>query len=223
MCASYGAASEFNLLQKTYRVEFPPIMVLPNQIIFPHTQAPVILTENSKPVIKTMNYSLVPEWSKVRKPKFATYNARIEEVLNKPSWKKPFESKHCLVPIKEFYEAVYLGRFAGHKIAISDSKDQLLTAAGIWDTWYDDKTGEIVDSFAILTTEPSPQILEAGHDRSPIFLSEDSFEQWMGDKMTGRGWVDFLKENQAEVDFSFLQKEPLKSYTGQLSLFSDEE
>jgi putative SOS response-associated peptidase YedK len=223
MCASYGAASEFNLLQKTYRVDLPPIIAIPQQIIYPHTPAPVITLKDQKPQIQVMSYSLVPSWSKVRKPKFATYNARIEEVLNKPSWKKPFESKHCLVPIKEFYESVYLGRFAGHKIAISGEDDQVLTAAGIWDTWHDDKTGEIVDSFAILTTEPSVDILDAGHDRSPIFLKPEAFTPWLSDSMTGQSWIDFLKEARAVIPFQFAEREALKSYTGQMSLFNDEE
>ncbi|UYL08032.1 SOS response-associated peptidase [Bdellovibrio sp. SKB1291214] len=223
MCASYGAASEFNLLKKTYRVEFPPILAMPQQIIYPHTPAPVVIAAEQKPQVQLMNYSLIPSWSKVRKPKFATYNARMEEVLNKPSWKKPFETKHCLVPIQEFYEAVYLGRFAGHKIAISSSDDQLLTAAGIWDSWQDDKTGEVVDSFAILTTEPTPEILDAGHDRCPLFLKAESFDTWLTAQMSGTQWLEFLKVNQSDSGFQFSAKEPLKSYTGQMSLFSDDE
>jgi putative SOS response-associated peptidase YedK len=116
MCASYGAAGEFNLLHKTYKVERPPVHFVPKQIVYPHTPAPVIVEGQDSRQIRAMNYSLVPSWSRTRKPKFATYNARVEEVLNKPSWEKPFESRHCLVSIREFYDGV-------------------LTAAGIWDTW----------------------------------------------------------------------------------------
>lgn len=222
MCASYGAASEFNLLQKTYHLVLPPIIALPQQIIFPHTPAPVILQKEDKPQVQLMNYSLIPNWSKERKPKFATYNARIEEVLAKPSWRDPFKSKHCLVPIKEFYESAYKGRFAGHKIAIKAHNLDLLTAAGIYDEWYDQKTGEIVQSFTILTTEPTQDILDAGHDRSPIFLQEGATQEWISGKNTPENWVSFLKDYRWSGELEFEEREGLKSYTGQLTLFGED-
>ncbi|MDG0816264.1 SOS response-associated peptidase [Bdellovibrio svalbardensis] len=222
MCASFGAASEFNLLQKTYHVELPPIIALPQQIIFPHTEAPVIVRKEEKSQVQLMNYSLIPSWSKERKPKFATYNARIEEVLAKPSWKDPFKTRHCLVPIKEFYESAYKGRFAGHKISIFNAHQALLTAAGIYDEWYDQKTGEIVQSFAILTTEPTQEILDAGHDRSPIFLQETACKEWLDGKMSGERWIEFLKNQRWVGELGFSQLEKLKGYTGQLSLFGED-
>ncbi|QLY24124.1 SOS response-associated peptidase [Bdellovibrio sp. KM01] len=221
MCASYGAASEFNLLHKTYKVELPPIHFVPKQIIYPHTPAPVIVQEHQERKLHLMSYSLVPSWSKVRKPQFATYNARVEEVLNKPSWKKPFESRHCLVPIREFYEAAYTGTFAGNWISIKSHDHELLTAAGIWDTWQDQQTGEVVDSFAIITTEPTPEILTAGHDRSPLFLKADAFDEWLQDKKSGAEWVKFLKTQRDFRKLHFESREKLKGYTGQMNLFDD--
>ncbi|MEK2688343.1 SOS response-associated peptidase [Bdellovibrio sp. GT3] len=222
MCASYGAASEFNLLHKTYRVELPPVLFVPKQVIYPHTPAPVIVKGAQSREVHAMNYSLVPEWSRTKKPKFATYNARIEEVLNKPSWKKPFESRHCLVPIREFYEAAYTGDFAGHWISIKGGHDEVLTAAGIWDVWQDSATGEVVDSFAIITTEPTAEIIKAGHDRSPLFLNADAFDEWLEAKKSGKEWVRFLNEHRDFSDLDFAAGEKLKGYTGQMSLFDDE-
>ncbi|WP_413584538.1 SOS response-associated peptidase [Bdellovibrio sp. HCB274] len=222
MCASYGAASEFNLLHKTYKVELPPVLFVPKQVIYPHTPAPVIVQGSEVREIQAMSYSLVPSWSRTRKPKFATYNARIEEVLNKPSWKKPFESRHCLVPIQEFYEAAYEGDFAGNWISIRSGESELLTAAGIWDVWQDQDSGEVVDSFAIITTEPTPEILKAGHDRSPLFLRADAFDEWLKGKKSGKEWVSFLNSHREFSRLEFAAREKLKGYTGQMSLFDEE-
>lgn len=164
-----------------------------------------------------MNFSLVPSWSKVRKPKYTTYNARIEEVLNKPTWREPFKSHHCLVPIKFFIESVYDGPFAGHNISIENSNHDLMTAAGIWDTWQDHNTGEVLESFAILTCEPSKEIIAAGHDRCPLFLKRSAWNSWL----KSSGQVEILLNNRDEIQFEFNQREPLKSFNKQLSF--DEE
>lgn len=224
MCARYGTAAEFNLFERTYRVSLPPAMVLPQQIIYPHMPAPVVVNaHDGAREVRLMNYSLVPNWSQVRKPKFATYNARIEEVLNKPSWREPFKSRHCLVPVQYFIESVYTGPYAGHNISIAAKDHHLLSAAGIWDTWVDRASGEVLESVAILTSEPPADVLEAGHDRCPIFVPADGWTKWLEAKMTPQEAVDFLKNSREVVDFEFKEGEALKSYSSQLSLLGDED
>lgn len=213
ICSRYGSAAEFNLLEKTYRVKWPEGLSLPQGIIYPHKIAPVIIENNEQLEFRLMNFALVPSWSKVRKPKYTTYNARIEEVLNKPTWREPFKSRHCLVPIKFFIESVYDGPFAGHNISIENSSHRLMTAAGIWDTWHDRKTGEVVESFAILTCEPPKEVLEAGHDRCPLFLKRSAWLPWL----KSSGQVEFLLGSRESIQFEFTQRELLKSYSKQLS------
>lgn len=230
ICSRYGSAAEFNLLEKTYRVKWPDGLNFPNGTIYPHKPAPVIVQIQKAIAPRLMNFSLIPSWSKEKKPKFTTYNARIEEVLKKPSWREPFKSKHCLVPIQYFIESVYEGPYAGHNISIADSNHQLMTAAGIWDTWINKTTGEVIDSFAILTCEPPKSIIEAGHDRCPIFLKESAWLDWLNcpdsisdlkNPKQAQDAVEMLLENRAKIDFSFEEKEALKSFRGQLS-FGDE-
>jgi putative SOS response-associated peptidase YedK len=42
-----------------------------------------------------------------------------------------------------------------------------------------EKTGEVIDSFAIVTTEPDEFIKKTGHDRSPLFLPEAQWSHWL--------------------------------------------
>ncbi|BEV68292.1 SOS response-associated peptidase family protein [Bdellovibrio bacteriovorus] len=223
MCARYGSADEFNLLIRTYHLKLPEVMVLPQEIIYPHTPAPVIVKGREGMGVRMMNYSLIPSWSDVRKPKFATYNARIEEVLNKPSWREPFKSRHCLVPVKFFIESVYEGPYAGHNIAIAAKDQHLLSAAGIWDSWTDRRTGEVVESVAILTGPPPEDVLAAGHDRCPIFLADAHWEEWLSAHKTAQQSVDFLKNTREVIEFSFTEREVLKNHSRQMSLFEDGE
>jgi Uncharacterized conserved protein len=201
MCAKYGSATEYNMFERAYKISFAQIITLPQKIIFPHTIAPVILQKNNAPELELMNYSLIPSWSKARKPKFATYNARIEEVRSKPSWKEPFKSKHCIVPVMNFYESVYDGPYAGHNISLFAKAKHLLSAAGIWDSWLDQASGEEVHSFAILTTEPPQDVLDAGHDRCPIFLPTEKAFEWIQDNRKADDWVEFLANTREVVEF----------------------
>lgn len=221
MCARYATADEVRVLAQTYQLNLPENLLLPPSLVYPHTLAPVIIQTQNARELRMMNYSLVPSWSKVRKPKFATYNARIEEILNKPTWRMAFQKNHCLVPIQFFVESVYEGPYAGHNIGIRSPDEKLLTAAGIWESWVDKKTGEVLDSFAILTHPPPQAISEAGHDRCPIFLEETTFDTWIAEKKEGSEWVQFLESLSSPQEWKFSQREELKSFKKQLSLIDD--
>lgn len=208
MCARYGAETEFNLLAKNYKLdEFAIDLSAIKPVVYPHALAPVIVQADEKAELKLMSYSLVPHWSKVRKPKFATYNARIEDIEAKPSWRKPFKEKHCLVPMRFFLESCHMGDFAGHMIKISASGP--MAAAGIFDEWLSPETGEIVESFAIITTEPPADILKAGHDRSPVFLPESAQAIWLQKLKNPK---EFLLKNLIHQPYQFEIESKLKSF-----------
>lgn len=148
---------------------------------FPHQNYPVLIKNNDNLGIKIMNYSLIPSWSKISKPKFTTYNARVETIDEKPTWIKPLENTRCLVPITSFFESCYEGTHAGNIVEFISQ--EIITLAGVYNSWINKETGEIIDSFAIVTKEPYSFVKKVGHDRSPIYLSEDFRKQWLNNDM----------------------------------------
>lgn len=151
--------------------------------VFPHTEYPVIIEKEGTREVHTMNYSLIPSWSKERKPKFSTYNARVETLCKKPTWREPVKTRRCLIGLTSFFESCYSGTHAGNIVEFFPSTEgQLLSAAGIWGEWIDKSTGEIVESFAMITTKPSSFIEKVGHDRSPLFLPESAYSEWLKEK-----------------------------------------
>lgn len=173
----------------------------------PYQQAPVVVREEKKLIIKPMGFSLVPSWSKESKVKFATHNARIETVLEKPTWKKPFLTQHCIVPITNFFEAAYEGPLAGNMIKFHRPDETMLFAAGIFDIW-----NKTTYSFSILTTEPTKFILDHGHDRSPIFLNVNLAKQWIDmTQKEGEYLKDFLLENFEKPNLGVTISRPLKA------------
>ena len=180
--------------------------------VFPHLPFPVLIKGKSSYELKEMNYSLIPKWSKVRRPKFATYNARIETLTEKPTWKSALREKHCVVPIDAFYESCYEGSHAGSIVKFSSKGDQPLAVAGLWEEWIDLKTGEVVPSFAVITTSPSEFIQSVGHDRCPLFLKSKAIKDWLSPvKRNPDDCVKYLIENFEEPDFTVEIDRPLKA------------
>jgi putative SOS response-associated peptidase YedK len=139
-----------------------------------------VVLQNTKRKVTPMKFSLVPHWSAEPKVKFATHNARIETISEKPAWKVPFQSRHCLVPLSGFYESVYEGPLAGNVIQFKPKQGELLWAAGIFDFWQKPAAHDSgFFSFAILTREPSAFILDHGHDRTPIFVKSPPESGWL--------------------------------------------
>jgi putative SOS response-associated peptidase YedK len=178
----------------------------------PHQLAPCVRMNNDKFYLEKMNFSLIPNWSKERRPKFATHNARIETLSSKPTWKRPLLKNHALVPISEFIEPIYEGEYGGNMIGFSHATDKIIWAAGLWDEWVDPGTGEIIPSFSIITHDPSEYVRTIGHDREPLFIANRHFDQWLkAPKADAPFWIDFLKTAHEEPSLKVRQDRALKS------------
>jgi putative SOS response-associated peptidase YedK len=53
-----------------------------------------------------------------------------------------------------------------------------MAMAGLWDTWKDKKTGEIIDTCTVLTRD-SGGAVRALHDRMPVILPEGVHDAWL--------------------------------------------
>ncbi|MEQ1723426.1 MAG: SOS response-associated peptidase family protein [Pseudobdellovibrio sp.] len=210
MCAQYVLKTKASQLAEKYNIQISDDFNLDFRVM-PYSPAIVIVNHNNRLQFQKMNFSLIPSWSKESKLKFATYNARVETILEKPTWKTPFLSKRCLVPVTQFVESIYENTYAGNMVKFSDANNSVLTAAGIWDSWLDTSNQTIVNSFAIITDEPPQFISEAGHDRCPIFLKDESLHEWLNPRNNSPDFLlKFLKNNKPIVDFKTEIERPLK-------------
>ena len=96
-------------------------------------------------------WSLIPWFAKERKLKFATANARSEELASKASYKHPWaRGQRCIIPATIFYEPNWeTGKHVPWRFARSDGAAWGL--AGLWNTWVDPNSGELVESYTMLT------------------------------------------------------------------------
>lgn len=207
MCANYTLKPNMKDLEvagEHFRVPDSPWAA---DRVLPGRLAPVIVES----ACKVMKFSLLPKWSKEPKVKFATHNARIESVLEKPTWRRPFEGNHCLVPMDAFIEPIYEGDLSGNMVKFQ--APQTIFAAGIFDEWVSPESGEVIESFAILTKDPTPFVKQAGHDRQPIFLMNPSDQKdWIANKSrTPKDWQSYLATVPNQNEFTLEIDRKLKS------------
>ena len=147
--------------------------------IYPGYFAPLILVEKNERVIKPMRYRLRPSWAEHEIPsKYNVFNARVDALETRKSWQGIFMRHHGLLVFEKFYEWVTDKKTGKKKIVSFYPADrELMWAPCLWDHWSDGQ--QSLESFAIITTDPPPEISEAGHDRCPLFLREDHIETWL--------------------------------------------
>lgn len=210
MCASYRIEWREDFFPLVAEMQID-IRAFAQDLIVPHRLAPVYVQEGDKRILTPMRYSLLPSWSKEPKVKFATHNARLESIDEKPTWKEVFVKRHCLVPLSEFIEPIYEGEHAGHMVAFGDKGGDWIYAAGLWDEWVNRQSGEVIHTFAIITSEPPRFVAETGHDRCPVFLTEKGGREWLQNVGSPSAQLKkFLTENKTDPDYVVSRQRPMK-------------
>ena len=82
----------------------------------------------------SMQWGLVPWFSKDGKPSYSTIDARAEGVQTNASFREPFKTRRCLVPASGYFE------WTGPKNDrqphyFTRADNQPIALAGLWDLW----------------------------------------------------------------------------------------
>ncbi len=188
------------------------------------TQQAYVITNDQPNNLQTMYWGLVPTWAKEGKPNGALINARMETILEKPSFREPFQMHRCLVPADSFYEWRTLnGRKKPFRIA--KMEDTLLVFAGIHSVWKN-----MLKTFAILTTEPNAEMAEI-HTRMPVILrTQEEQLAWLSDKTPietlismcqtpSNGWLQMYRVSEKVNSSKYDGKELHQAVPDDLTLF----
>lgn len=154
-----------------------PKSVKSNYNTAPTQQMPVITNHGEGNEIELMSWGFRPVWAQDISSAYKFFNARAETLTEKPMWKKSFASKRCLVPASGFYEWQKDGK-AKKPYYIFLKNQELFSFAGIYDSWTDKKTGEVHNSYSIITTPPN-KMMRPIHDRMPAILPRQHENDWI--------------------------------------------
>jgi len=135
-----------------------------------------VINDGTKNRMGYLKWGLIPSWAKDEKMASKMINARSETVDEKPSFKKSFYQKRCIIPMDSFYEWKREGKMkTPMRIKLKD--DSLFGVAGLWDSWKA-PSGEVIHTCTILTTQPNELMAEI-HDRMPVILPKEHQKEWL--------------------------------------------
>jgi putative SOS response-associated peptidase YedK len=147
--------------------------------------------EDGKRVVKPMRYQCRAAGKPVSYDRDynGTYNARRDNLEG--FWRGQFGVSHGLIIADAFFENVWKHAAEGCQLAPGEKEENAviefrpntgegMLLACLWSRWTD-RSGKDPDllSFALITDDPPPEVMAAGHDRCPIPIKEEHIDAWL--------------------------------------------
>lgn len=184
MCFHYAYIADKVKTAKRYGVQNPPeFEPIFHANAFANPPMPVITSEEPNE-LNFYNWGLIPSWIKTLEAandiNKKTANARSETVFEKPSFRSAIKSRRCIVPASGFYEWRHEGK-EKTPYFVSAKDQEIFSFAGIYESWTNTATGEIINSFSILTMEANElmQYVHNNRNRMPVILSKEDEKYWL--------------------------------------------
>jgi putative SOS response-associated peptidase YedK len=173
------------------RLNFPP-----RYNIAPTDQIPIVRIDprDGERELVMARWGLIPSWMK-EKPRVPHINARAETVHKLPLFREAFAKRRCLIPATGFYE--WQQRDDGKQPYRFRRKDlEPFAFAGIWE--FNRLDGNEILSAAMIVGEPN-SLVGGIHDRMPVMLMMEDYDQWLGAKSDLDGLRAMLRPYDADL------------------------
>jgi putative SOS response-associated peptidase YedK len=186
MCGRYTLSAPVGTLAEEFHLEgsLPDLPASYN--IAPTQEVPAVLENDGGRRLELLRWGLIPTWADDPGIGSRMINARSETAPEKPSFRRAFRKRRCLIPADGFYEWRKTAR--GKQPYYMRMRDgRPFAFAGLWERW--GREGEEILSCAILTTGANALVAEI-HDRMPVILAPDAYDVWLdsgseSDELTG--------------------------------------
>lgn len=138
-------------------------------------------------------WGLIPFWSKDNEEAMInankSVNARVETLEESRVYKSLFErGQRCLLPCSYYFEHHWLDpqKKTTKKIpfAVKKKDDEIFSTPGLYSTWTDRETGEVILSYTMLTTTANA-LMKKVHNggehpgRMPLVIERDMEKTWL--------------------------------------------
>lgn len=184
MCGRYGSIKSTAILAERFAAEAVPAAEErpPSWNVAPTQPIRAVLERADRGrLLVALRWGLVPHWAKDPGIGNRLINARAESLGTKAAFRSALARRRCLIPADGFYEWARRddGTKRGRRVPywFTRGDGDVLALAGLWETWKDAE-GELWRTATIVTTEASAD-LAAIHDRMPLVLEPQDWEEWL--------------------------------------------
>jgi len=184
MCVQYLTTVNIEWVKTHFDLDLPTSST---HDVFPTYPGPIVLKSHNtqRSAIGMARFGLLPSWAKDEGFGRKTYNARVETVSEKPSYKNAWVKRHYALALADaFYEPCYeSGKVV--RTAIKQTNGEPMAIASIWDTWTEPETGELIVSFSMLTINAgNHSVMKRFHKpedekRTVVPLRPELFNDWL--------------------------------------------
>ncbi|MBB5936848.1 SOS response-associated peptidase [Streptomyces zagrosensis] len=224
MCGRYAASRKPEELVGLFGVTqgeptealAPDWNVAPTKSVYAILERPLKQSADPAPVrqLRTLRWGLVPSWAKSPDVGVKMINARAETVHEKPSFRRPFTARRCLIPADGYYEWVTGAderqleergrkkRPRKQPYFVTPVDGSVMAMAGLYEFWRDrtlpdDHPQAWWATCTVITTEAEseplanrdtdasgPASLAEIHPRMPLMLTSDRWAAWLDPSRT---------------------------------------
>jgi putative SOS response-associated peptidase YedK len=219
MCGRYAAAKDPAALVEEFEVEEQLVdePLRPDWNVAPTKRVYVVLQRRPKeapagvPVprqLRVARWGLVPSWAKDPSIGSRMINARVETVAEKPSYRRAFAARRCILPADGFYEwyeptgenlpLTKAGKPRKQPFFIHPSDGSSLAMAGLYEWWHDkSRPADDPDAWllttTVITTSASDEVGRI-HDRMPLVVPRSGWGTWLDPDVKDTGVLQPLLE-----------------------------
>jgi putative SOS response-associated peptidase YedK len=147
--------------------------------IFPGVFAPLIVAHEGQRWIRPFRYQLRPsgEPESFDRKFNGTYNVRRDRLHEVRWWRSLYGKSHGLLVMRRFYEHVEGPEGRSVILEFREEPELDLLVPCLYDR--NEEGPFSLDSFGLITDDPNPEVLAAGHDRTPIVIHQEAMEEWL--------------------------------------------
>jgi putative SOS response-associated peptidase YedK len=139
--------------------------------------------------LRVLRWGLVPSWAKDPAIGNRMINARMETVAEKPSYRRAFAKRRCLLPADGYYEwypteqLTRSGKPRKQPFFIRPRDHGTLAMAGLYEIWRDpalaeDDPARFRWTCTVITTAAEDSLGHI-HDRMPLMVERERWDQWL--------------------------------------------
>ena len=189
MCSHYNLKANSQDIEEKFHAEFEAEIAAEMSMYangYAHPKMPVITNEEPGK-IKLFHWGLIPYWVKNTTQAKEIANmcimAKIETIEEKPAFRESFKHKRCIIPATSFFEWKWLDAKGKNKekYEIGIQNHELFAFGGLWSNWTNNETGEIIETFSIVTAEANELMAEIHNTkkRMPLILQPSQVNEWL--------------------------------------------
>lgn len=138
--------------------------------------------------LRVVRWGLVPSWAKDPSIGSRLINARVETLAEKPSYKRAFAQRRCLLPADGYYEWYQREDKRKQPFFIRPADGDVMAMAGLYEFWRDrrrpdDDPEAWLVTCTVITTKAEDELGHI-HDRMPMLVERDRWADWLDPGLT---------------------------------------